>query len=381
MTIITGVIGLVGRFAGRLLSTTLGWATLLLFGKVPQSRQTLLLVIVFGSLVWVALVIGVLVPQVGVFLIAAVPLPEFVDETWIRLAMLIGAVILPLLIGLGAALVSKEADRSPGALIIAGLRGYPFAAALAVILVILAAYGVYRKIGTLRRRWEDAHVPIMVKPRGYETVLREVDETLSAAVGDVVPRGAGTLLSGPPKVLDKIAGRGLGDMVPDRLMILAGDGIEVLVYPSDLAISGTKELVARARAALASHVPNAPAYLTTSAEAQELEDVLDRIRDDARHEAPAVTLRRLAELDERLAALPVEYDEWEVLYRLRLQLERDARRALAGDRGADFIAQSRPQAGGGPSPVGLAFGITGTALLALDVALLLASRRHGRRRH
>jgi hypothetical protein len=381
VTIITGVIGLLSRFAGRLLSTTLGWATLLLFGKVPQSRQTLLLVIVFGSLVWVALVIGVLVPQVGVLLIAAVPLPEFVDETWIRLAMLIGAVILPLLIGVGAALVSKEAERTPRALIVAGLRGYPFAAALAVILVILAAYGVYRKIGTLRRRWEDAHVPIMVKPRGYETVLREVDETLSAAVGDVVPRDAGTLLSGPPRVLDKIAGRGLGDMVPDRLMILAGEGIEVLVYPSDLAISGTRERVARARAALASHVPNAPAYLTTSAEAQELEDVLDRIRDDARHEAAAVTLRRLAELDERLAALPVEYDEWEVLYRLRLQLERDARRALAGDRGADFIDHSQPHAGRGPSPVGLAFGIAGTALLALDVALLLASRRHGRRRH
>ena len=45
MTIITGVVGLLGRFAGQILNLTLGWATLLLFGKVPQSRQMLLLAI------------------------------------------------------------------------------------------------------------------------------------------------------------------------------------------------------------------------------------------------------------------------------------------------------------------------------------------------
>ena len=63
MAILAGVIGILSRFAGQLLNLTLGWATILLFGKVPQRKQIVLLVMVFGSLVWVALVIGVLVPD------------------------------------------------------------------------------------------------------------------------------------------------------------------------------------------------------------------------------------------------------------------------------------------------------------------------------
>ena len=74
MTVITGFIGLLGRFAGQILNTTLGWATLLLFGKVPQNRQMLPLMIVLGSLVWVALCIGVVLPWVGTLLVASVPL-------------------------------------------------------------------------------------------------------------------------------------------------------------------------------------------------------------------------------------------------------------------------------------------------------------------
>ena len=38
-----------GRFAGRLLTTTLGWASSLLFGRVPQSRQIVLAGGVYGS--------------------------------------------------------------------------------------------------------------------------------------------------------------------------------------------------------------------------------------------------------------------------------------------------------------------------------------------
>ena len=77
MAIIAGVMSIVGRFAGQVLNLTLGWATILLFGKVPQKKQFVLLILVFGSLVWVALVVGVLVPDVGSFLIALTPAPPF----------------------------------------------------------------------------------------------------------------------------------------------------------------------------------------------------------------------------------------------------------------------------------------------------------------
>jgi len=313
VAILAGVVGMLSRFAGQVLNTTLGWATLLLFGKVPAKRQTLLLVIVFGSLIWVALLAGVLVPDVGALIIAAVPLPDFIEESWVRLVMLVGAIILPLLIGLAAVFVSEKRGRSLAGNAVAVLRGYPFALVLPLMLILLALVGTWRKLRSLAHRWTDAHVPVIVKPGGYDAVLDDVIAGLRGADLDVDAADAGILLSGPPKLLDLVASRGLGDLVPDRLMILHGRDLEVLVYPSDLAISGTKEMVARARAALATRVSDAPAYLTTSAEAQGIEDRLDEIRHAASSALVETTLDALHDIDEKLARLTVSYEEWDVL--------------------------------------------------------------------
>ena len=376
MALLAGLLSILGRFAGQLLSTTLGWATLLLFGKVPQRKQLILLVIVFGSLVWVALVVGVLVPDVGTLLVAAVPAPDFVEDTWIRLAMLAGALIVPLVIGVAAVFVTTPSSRPTGAkLIISVLRGYPFAFVLALILVVLAVVAPTRKIRSLMRRWEDSHVPVIVKPGKYEEVLALVEKQLDAAGLDMAPRDAGAFISGPPKLLDVIAGRALGDLVPDRLMLLVGKNLEILVYPSDLAISGTRALVARARAAIVSELTEAPAYMTTSAEAQAFEDEMERLGEGAWQARPAELVKHLRSLDGRLARLAVPFEEWETLYRMRLQLERDA---LAGiDPGGDFTdyddeLEPAPRTA---SRLDVAIGLAGAGLIALDLALLFGSRR------
>ncbi len=375
MAIITAIVGMLGRFAGRVLSATLGWATLLLFGKVPQNRQTLLLVIVFGSLVWVALLVGVLVPQVGLLLIAAVPLPEFIREEWVRWAMLAGAAIIPLLLGLAAVFVTDDnGRRTPAGLIVAVLRGYPFALVLTLIIVVLAVVGTVRKVRSLVHRWEDAHIPLIVKPGAYDAVLDDVRRTLLNANIAIRSRDAGIFLSGPPKLLDAIAGRALGAMVPDRLMILYGANLEVLVYPSDLAISGTRERVAIARAALASKVSEAPAYMTTTKEAQDFEDRLDRARVLAERGNPAEALVKLGELDSSLARLIVPHEEWEILYRRRLQLERDALRAR--EDGADGWLDDGEEVSRAPSRLGWVVGAAGLGLVAIDLALLITERRN-----
>jgi hypothetical protein len=41
MTILVSVFGFVGRFAGDLLTSALGWASSLLFGRVPRAHQVL----------------------------------------------------------------------------------------------------------------------------------------------------------------------------------------------------------------------------------------------------------------------------------------------------------------------------------------------------
>ena len=372
MAILAGLAGILGRFAGQVLNTTLGWATLLLFGKVAAKRQTLLLVIVFGSLIWVALVVGVFVPDVGAILIAAVPLPDFVQESWVRVAMLVGAIVLPLLIGLAAVSVSEKRGRSLAGNAVAVLRGYPFALVLPLMLVLLALVGTWRKVRSLAHRWTDAHIPVIVKPGGYDAVLDDVVAGLRGADLDVDATDAGVLLSGPPKLLDLIAGQGLGDLVPDRLMVLRGRELEVLVYPSDLAISGTKDMVARARAALAVRVSDAPAYLTTSADAQKIEDRLDEIRQNAGTAPVGTTLDALHEVDEKLARLTVSYEEWDVLYRERLQVEHEL--LVGGTPGSDDESRLTEEGRAGNSTRDLVIGALGIGLVALDVGVAIADR-------
>src|SRR5258705_8992645 len=173
---------MIGRFAGRVLTTTLGWASSLLFGRVPQSRQIVLALITFGSVIWAALVIGVVLPDVGAFLVAFVPAPDAIDRGWIRLAMLIGALIMPALVGVTTLFVLEPADRPRGrALVAQVLRGYPLCAALAVTLVILALVGIARFVHHRALGWVDAHVPIVVHPGGYDRVVADLERALDDA--------------------------------------------------------------------------------------------------------------------------------------------------------------------------------------------------------
>jgi hypothetical protein len=124
------------------------------------------------------------------------------------------------------------------------------------------------------------------------------------------------VLAMPAQILGRIAGTGLSDLVPDRLWRVVRKDLDVLVHPSDILVSGTKEEVARARAAVAIRLAWSPAYLTTDPEAQKVEDLMGKAR-SARGGASAAALR---EIDRRLSSLVIPYEEWETLYRMRLQL-------------------------------------------------------------
>jgi hypothetical protein len=368
MAIIGSVFAMAGRFAGRLLNSVLGWATLLLFGKVEGRKQTMLLVIALASLAWVLTLIGILVPEIGAYLLAFVPIPDAVDDDLVRLGMLALALIIPLLIGAAAIYVAERGHRPKGAGLVTGvLRGYPFTVVLAVTIVTLAGVSLVRKVHSLSKRWDDAHVPVIVKPGGYDRVLDDLRRVLDAADLPVTVRPAPAIVSLPPRLLDKVAGRELGGLVPDRLMMLIGEGLEVLVYPSDVAISGTKIATARARAAIAAELTTSPAYMTTSAESQRIEDAIAQL---ARADllSGAERRRRLQELDAKIAKLAVPFDEWETVFRQRLQVERDLLEAEVEGEGTGWQATEQP-----PSALERFAAIGTVALIATDAMLLLAS--------
>ena len=143
-------------------------------------------------------------------------------------------------------------------------------------------------------------------------------------------------MSRPARWLARVGGRESQSLVPERMIQLHGPGIDILIYPMDILISGKPDLVARARAAMASRLTTSAAHLTVSAEAQAVEDRLAAIGratepdgGPARFDAAAAAA--FEEIDQALATIRIPYEEWEVLYRQRLQVERDLRaHSMAG---------------------------------------------------
>jgi hypothetical protein len=332
MVIVSGLFTAFSRLIGAVATSTLGWATILLFGRVPQSRQRFLSLMALGSIVWLIAVFGVVLPAIGDVIVSAVPRPPLVDAGLIRWAMLLIALLLPAAMGAATMALSPEDERDgPAARLEQLLRGYPFTAVLAFTIVFLAAWAIVRNLQALRRDWESVHVPMIVKPGRYEAVVADLASALAEAGLDVERKRASRWFVVPPRLLATVAGRGVKGLVPDELVAFKGDELGILVYPSDVAVLGRKDLVARARDAIARSLTFADAYLTNGKETEQIED---RLREISRR--PAVGPADFKPIDAQLTSLAVPYDEWETLLRLRLQVEHEAlvgRRTSGGRTG------------------------------------------------
>ena len=327
MTILISMFGFAGRFAGELLTTALGWASSLLFGRVPRSHQIFLVLMMAFSFLWLLFVVGLLLPSIASFLLDATPHPPFIDHVWLGLAFLLGVILLPLVVGLAGYLVPASGKRLEGAAVLRELvRGYLLAPLISGLLIFLAGVGIVRKIRSRRHGWSDVHIPIVVRPRGYDEVVGDLGDALDSAGVEAAAEDAPWVLTLPARLLTAVAGNNVRKLRPDRLIELRGPSLRVGVYPSDIAISGPVRERTRARAAILSRLATTAAHQTTSSEAQSVEDEILKVAESGR--ASAGTLAPSAkeafgEIDSKLLELDVPTDEWDILYRLRLQVERD----------------------------------------------------------
>ena len=192
--------------------------------------------------------------------------------------MLVAALVIPLLIGVGSYFMLSRADRPAGAGILRQiLRGYPYAAVLALSMAFMIVIAPARKLRSMAKRWSDAHIPVVVKPGGYDVVADDLERALDAAGLEIERVRAPRVLEAPSKLLAAVAGPGVDRLIPDELIQLRNRDLEVLIYPSDISIVGKPDQLAHARAAVASRLTFTAAYMTTSEEAQKVEDHLERI--------------------------------------------------------------------------------------------------------
>ena len=157
--------------------------------------------------------------------------------------MLAGALVLPLAIGGAAVMVVRKEDRPKGAgLAVAIARGYPFALVLALTIDRAFRRGalpqdpqpVEAVVGRARARDRQAR-RVRQGPRELEDVLDAPGSrsTNGRRRGPVVAAEA-------PRTGSPVGA--LGNLVPDRLMLLASPTVEVLVYPSDVADSARRRI-------------------------------------------------------------------------------------------------------------------------------------------
>jgi hypothetical protein len=115
--------------------------------------------------------------------------------------------------------------------------------------------------------------------------------------------------------------------MPEKLAYWRGSAIEVAFYPSDVLVRGKNKTTALTHGILAEELTHGPSLQTFDPAAQKLEKKIreawaayDRNPVAKRFSEPLMW--RIEEIVRDLAALKVDYDEWQVLYREVLQLTR-----------------------------------------------------------
>ncbi|HYX10922.1 MAG TPA: hypothetical protein VE817_03010, partial [Candidatus Acidoferrum sp.] len=258
------IFGIAGRFAGDLLTTALGWASSLLFGRVPRSHQIFVVLMMAWSFLWVVALLGLLIPSIASVLLSATPHPPFVDQAWLGFALLITVIVAPLAVGLAGYLVPADGERPEG-LAVAGemLRGYLLAPLISGLLFFLAAVGLARKARSRRYGWSDVHIAIVVKPGHYDEMVADVERALAGREVPVTAGDAPWVLTLPSRLLTRVAGENVRKLRPDRLVELSGRNMRIGMYPSDIAISGVARDRVRARAVILGSLPTERVHLTT----------------------------------------------------------------------------------------------------------------------
>ena len=206
------------------------------------------------------------------------------------------------------------------------LRGYLLAPLISGLLIFLAGVGIVRRARSRRHGWSDVHIPIVVKPGGYDRMVADLGAALASADIPTNERDAPRVLTLPARLVAAVAGENVRRLRADRLVELKGPDLRIGLYPSDIAISGSDRDRTRARASILSRLATSAAHLTMSAEAQELEDRLEGVARPAGALGPLPLPNAravFAAIDARLLDLAVPTDDWDILYRLRLQIERD----------------------------------------------------------
>lgn len=312
----------------------LGWATALYFGQVPGRQGRMLSVVSLIAAAWVILVVGFAVPITAGAILEGIGV---IDETFeVELltagALFAGVVLVPPIVAAIVVIGEFHGERSVGTWLRLVPASYPATASLGASVLMMVAFTPV----LLFRRWRHG-----VKYVQLSLVMTEdsddddvTDALLDAlrSIGIDDPRVASAIgpRTWPLRTVGFAARTLLGAVVRgDPVRIEAGD-LEIYAYATNISIQGPKELTYRVRAAVSRKLGFHDAYLTWNEDAQRLEDELLAAHRGAGADVDGLRAR-LDAIQDRMDTESLNGEEWNVLYRRRLQIELAARTRRTDD--------------------------------------------------
>ena len=327
---------IIARALGKATTFSLGWATSLFFGQIPGGKERVVSMLSAIAFAWL------LITYVGGGFAAAILLLHAtghvaLDDPVIgdgrMQAVALGIVLLPPLL----TYIAEKSDLTEPFSLVRWLRrlptSYPVALSLGAGVALMLVIG---PIVLLRRRRDGRrthHIPVLVAEGRFSELVDDIADELERVTGKKPVVGAlGGLWAMPMHTMRYAGERLFGSIVRDHpVLVVAGD-VEVAAHATDVNVTAPAKDAYWLRAALYKRFGLGRMYLTWSADTQALERRLWTIHLDGRS-TKAELRKKLDRLEHDIDHAAIGSDEWNVLYRVVLQL-REATGGAREDRSA-----------------------------------------------
>ncbi len=329
MAILQALFAFITRSAGKILNAVFGWAVHALFGQTAPGQQTVLSAVVGAAVLWPLLLVGVIAPKVAALLIAFVPIPHSVPSWIIRVVWIALALLVPISVGIAITAKAPPLD-PPESALKKFLRGFPITLGLATAFLIMFVSVPVMRLVALARGRKTADVPLIIKANSYHQIALDMVNVLNAHGFAMRKAFPGWWVRAPLRILAWFGGDAFRKFVPDNLEHYESPDLAVSFYTSGVLLTGLKRSLTVSHGLISEAAVRGDAFLTMDAVSQRLETQVRRVwevyeQHPAGHRNSSILESRVSEIAEELMHSDIEYDDWQVVYRQLLQLDRAIR--------------------------------------------------------
>jgi hypothetical protein len=370
VAILQALISLITKSAGKILNAAFGWAVLALFGHTTPKEQTVLSGVVAAAAAWPLLLAGVAFPKAMLFVVSFVPLSKSVPSLALRIVWIALALFVPLVVGSVIAARAPK-DALPESALKRLLRGFQVTLALAVAFVLMLVIAPALKVVNVARGRMDVRVPALVQEGIGTEFMAALVAALSMQHIELRAAAPPWHMTAPANILKKLGGRAFANFVGERPQYRVSPELEVNLNPNELLLRGKERPLLRAQAVAQEVMAPRCVLATMDAQAQDLERQIKRVwqiygERPGDHRAASALIARRDEIARDLSQSDIPFDEWQIVYRELLQLDRALRgegalivRAASKEREEERMASQKelepeeralPATGGGRRP-------------------------------